>query len=501
MIWLQIVVYFFHLPPAIGIDNKFGLIMLFRIFLVVRLLHLTSPLYRQRLNISRALQRSVPLQGDSQNYTLPRFGWQMSLKLLYTDEPWLLIGVLAVTTVLTSGYALHILERTAQPMYFAVSLSAFPPAALPIPCTVVPSPVINSTLSSVLNFPHKTNLAQSLHQLSQSLSGVDRLMANVSFWDRFFSGVGGFFVSIFVCAQCLLFLWPSDVYAIWQPSLMASKLMCMSVSAVGLLITTLMIGVASSQLMVRHVEEGAMQYIRIADADDELRHAAACILQLMFRSRRRQRALMARIRSTRAALLLRSRQGQHSSANLVIGSLGAGLADRVLDLNEQDSVADWPSSAAKVRSTSESDENNRYYLQSDLRLMSHDALNSALTAGADALVDEQCICVQVISILVPFSDSPQNNVGFSVVFPQEMILCRHRFQRARRRLIDLQCSVFPTFVEDSHHLDNAAASLVNTEFDDLRAQVSSLNDRIRHQDMMLANILEAVRGQSAAKSD
>lgn len=100
LFWVEAILCLLHVPPIAGLDDKWGLLIIVRFYMVLRLLRDYSTVYQNRANIAHNYN-SLP----------PKFNWALSTKTFYAEHPLIFLFILSMLVLFVCGYVTYIFER------------------------------------------------------------------------------------------------------------------------------------------------------------------------------------------------------------------------------------------------------------------------------------------------------------------------------------------------------------------------------------------------------
>jgi len=110
LFWGEALLAILHAPPFPKVDDKWGLLMLIRLYMFFRLMRDHSHVYQHRFDIARKTYY--------RNTLPPKFDWLLTVKYVISEWP-VLSGCVVTTVILvTCGYVVYIFEREVDAVMF-----------------------------------------------------------------------------------------------------------------------------------------------------------------------------------------------------------------------------------------------------------------------------------------------------------------------------------------------------------------------------------------------
>eukprot|EP00026_Physarum_polycephalum_P005645 Phypoly_transcript_05680.p1 GENE.Phypoly_transcript_05680~~Phypoly_transcript_05680.p1 ORF type:complete len:448 (+),score=20.33 Phypoly_transcript_05680:100-1443(+) len=113
MFWFEVILCLLHSPPIQAIDDKWGMLMLLRFYMVFRIIRDRSIIYKRRNTIMRKY-----LKYGIKHWGPPKFDWFLAVKSLFVRRPFPFMFLLTLWTLWACGHTIYIFEREIEPARF-----------------------------------------------------------------------------------------------------------------------------------------------------------------------------------------------------------------------------------------------------------------------------------------------------------------------------------------------------------------------------------------------
>lgn len=113
MFWGEAFICILHAPPIPAINDKVGLFMFLRFYMVFRVIKDHSTIYKFRNTIMRKYSKY-----GIKHWGPPKFSWAISSKALFYRHPFIFISSLTLWTLWVCGHLIYIFERENDPILF-----------------------------------------------------------------------------------------------------------------------------------------------------------------------------------------------------------------------------------------------------------------------------------------------------------------------------------------------------------------------------------------------
>jgi len=113
LFWGEAFVCILHAPPIRAIDDKVGLLMFLRFYMLFRIIKDNSTVYKYRNIIMRKYSKF-----GIKHWGPPKFSWAIAAKELFYRRPFTFISLATLWTLWVCGHCIYIFEREADPVLF-----------------------------------------------------------------------------------------------------------------------------------------------------------------------------------------------------------------------------------------------------------------------------------------------------------------------------------------------------------------------------------------------
>eukprot|EP01101_Sappina_pedata_P008453 TRINITY_DN4681_c0_g1_i2.p1 TRINITY_DN4681_c0_g1~~TRINITY_DN4681_c0_g1_i2.p1 ORF type:complete len:502 (+),score=180.21 TRINITY_DN4681_c0_g1_i2:36-1541(+) len=118
--WAEVLICFIHPIPLI-VDDKIGLAMFLRLYLIFRVVHYRNNFYYHENTVARFLKRKERSDGNVR----PAFSLKLSLKALYFQNPGFFLTLTTLINIAVAGYGVYIFEREADPQMYTIWVGVY----------------------------------------------------------------------------------------------------------------------------------------------------------------------------------------------------------------------------------------------------------------------------------------------------------------------------------------------------------------------------------------
>lgn len=123
-------------------------------------------------------------------------------------------------------------------------------------------------------------------------------------------GLQSYSMCLLISLNNMLFSWPDDIYFTHQPQSLLGKMACAGAALSGMLILTLLLGIAANTLILTRAEASMLNFVNLRKAKKKEQLAAAILIQFCWRSHRQTTKMVTQEQEAEKQARLLDRQEQ-----------------------------------------------------------------------------------------------------------------------------------------------------------------------------------------------